>query len=44
MEEPGEQFIVVFALIVMEPATECVPGGGWVVTPLFPPLAGYVTI
>jgi hypothetical protein len=25
MEEPGEQYTVVFALIVTEPASECVP-------------------
>ncbi len=28
MEEPGEQCIVVFALIVTESASECVCGGG----------------
>jgi hypothetical protein len=28
MEEPGEQCIVVFALIVTELASECVRGGG----------------
>jgi len=27
MEEPGEQCTVVFALIVTEPASECVGGG-----------------
>ncbi len=27
LEEPGEQCIVVFALIVTEPASECVHGG-----------------
>jgi hypothetical protein len=42
MEEPGEQVTVVFALIVTEPACECVCGGGGggrvgVATPL-PPL------
>ncbi len=33
MEEPGEHFIVIFALIVIEPATECVSGGGGVLHP-----------
>ncbi len=40
MEEPGEQCTVVFALIVMEPASKCVCGGGGVA----PPQAGSVTI
>ncbi len=43
MEESGEQFTVVFALIVTEPASECVRRGwGAAISPL--PLAGSVTI
>jgi hypothetical protein len=42
MEEPGEHCTVVFALIVMEPAGECVCGGEVAKTP--PPLPGAVTI
>ncbi len=41
MEEPGEQCTVVFALIVTEPASECVcrggGGGGWGAAPPPPP-------
>ncbi len=48
MEEPGEQCIVVFALIVTEPVSECVyvegmEGGGVNLQPSLP-LAGSVTI
>jgi hypothetical protein len=39
MEKPGEQCIVVFALIVMEPANECV-----YLAPPSIPVAGSVTI
>jgi hypothetical protein len=42
MEEPGEQFTVVFALIFTEPASECVVCGGGGAPSL--PLAGFVTI
>ncbi len=40
MEEHGEQFTVVFAVIVMEPAIECMGVGG--ATP--PPPASSVTL
>jgi hypothetical protein len=43
MEEPGEQFIVVFALIVTEPSSECVCVGGGA-TPTTPPTSRSVTI
>jgi hypothetical protein len=36
VEEPGEQCTVVFALLVTEPAGECVCGGGGVLHPLPP--------
>ncbi len=48
MDEPGERCTVVFALIVTEPACNCVCGGGGeggVAAPPFPiPLAGPVKI
>jgi len=46
MEEPGEQCTVVFALIVIEPANECVGrrGEGRLLHPPFHSLAGSVTI
>jgi hypothetical protein len=45
VEEPGDQFTVVFALIVTEPDSECAYVAGWAATtPPPPPLAGSVTI
>jgi hypothetical protein len=46
MEEPGEKCTVVFALIITEPASECVcfGWGGMVAIPTPFPLAGSITI
>jgi hypothetical protein len=49
MEEPGEQCTVVFALLVTEPASDCVNAGGEgnvgvALPPPPPPLTGPVTI